>query len=435
MNSTKILCGTDFSIPARRTSDACAALAAKLGTPLVLAHVHQPLLFAGEGLAESVQDASRRMLASEAERLRERGATVEEAFLDAGPPEEVLLGAVESRGAGLIVLASQQKRGFAERLLLGSIAEYVAEHAAVPTLIVRDAEPFEEWVAGKRPLGVFVAENLSSSSDAPLLWAKSLGQAGSCAFTVAYTNWVSDEALRLGLREPSSFFEESPEVHAVLERDLRERTKRLLGEVPARTVVGPRWGRADASLIELAKQAEADLIVVGTRQRRGLARLFDESVSRGALRHAPMNVAIVPQKGVAATEAPLPRFDRVLVPTDFSELSNHAIPYAYALVSPGGMVCLAHVTARFGSEEKEIARQLRALIPAEAAARGIHSEVSITEDDRTAEGIGHLAARFGADAICIGSHGRSGVQKALLGSVAQAVVEGSRCPVLIARKP
>jgi len=44
------------------------------------------------------------------------------------------------------------------------------------------------------------------------------------------------------------------------------------------------------------------------------------------------------------------------------------------------------------------------------------------------------ASRWGADVIIMGSHGRSGVQKALLGSVAEAVVGRASCPVEIVRK-
>jgi nucleotide-binding universal stress UspA family protein len=47
--------------------------------------------------------------------------------------------------------------------------------------------------------------------------------------------------------------------------------------------------------------------------------------------------------------------------------------------------------------------------------------------------IAREAERFGADLICIASHGRSGVSKALLGSVTQSVMAQTHRPILVAR--
>jgi len=52
-----------------------------------------------------------------------------------------------------------------------------------------------------------------------------------------------------------------------------------------------------------------------------------------------------------------------------------------------------------------------------------------------AVGIGNVAARLGADVIVIASHGRSGLRRVLLGSVAQQVVQREPRPVLIVRPP
>ncbi len=50
------------------------------------------------------------------------------------------------------------------------------------------------------------------------------------------------------------------------------------------------------------------------------------------------------------------------------------------------------------------------------------------------EVIGRVAAEWSADLIVIGSHGRGGLGRVLLGSVAEAVVRHAACPVLITRK-
>jgi len=65
-------------------------------------------------------------------------------------------------------------------------------------------------------------------------------------------------------------------------------------------------------LIEIAADEKADLIVVGTNQRRGLARLG--SVSRAVLHHAPLNIACIPISSAEPTgRGSISRFKRVLV--------------------------------------------------------------------------------------------------------------------------
>jgi nucleotide-binding universal stress UspA family protein len=152
----------------------------------------------------------------------------------------------------------------------------------------------------------------------------------------------------------------------------------------------------------------------------------------------------------------LPEFRRVLVATDLSELSNRAISYAYSMLRSGGTVRIVHVEEPFefanpihahhGTAahhlEEERSRQLehcrarlRALVPLEAEARGILTEVEVLHEDKPALAICEAAARFKADLICMASHGRSGFSRALLGSVAHAVMTMSTVPMLVLRAP
>jgi len=80
---------------------------------------------------------------------------------------------------------------------------------------------------------------------------------------------------------------------AVLLRDVEQ----WAGEQPRpgdrSFIVKPGWGRADSHLTQLAEESKVDLIVVGTQQRAGIARLWQGSVPRGV----PMSVACVPLRG------------------------------------------------------------------------------------------------------------------------------------------
>ena len=66
---------------------------------------------------------------------------------------------------------------------------------------------------------------------------------------------------------------------------------------------------------------------------------------------------------------------------------------------------------------------------------GIMGEADIIESGDPARAIRQAADRFGADVICLGSHGRSGFSAAVMGSVAQAVMAQSQRPVLVVRPP
>jgi nucleotide-binding universal stress UspA family protein len=412
--------------------DAAAAIAAKSNVTLVLVHACEAFFAVGETLSHSLHIAARDRLTAEAERLRQKGVTVEEQLLE-GPANEAILELCERLPVSLVVMASQKKRELPARWFFGGKVEQVIRNSKVPTLIVRDPEVIENWLLGKKPLRVFVAVNLSSITEIPLLWVKQLAQISPCEITVAYLNWIPDEAIRLGLSHVP-LFEESRELQAMIEHELRERCSEILCDLPVRIRVEPRWDRADLPLIDMAEIEKADLFVVGSRLRSGFSRIFGESVSVSILHNAPMGVVVVPLLETAV-QTPLPVLDRVLVATDFTDAANLAIRYACTIVSPGGTIHLVHVRHRFGLSEEEATDQLRSLIPREAKERGIHFETAVWNDNVPANGITTLAARLRSDVICIGSKGCSGIVKNLLGSTAQAVLANSTIPVLLTRKP
>jgi nucleotide-binding universal stress UspA family protein len=158
----------------------------------------------------------------------------------------------------------------------------------------------------------------------------------------------------------------------------------------------------------------------------------------------------------ATARGTLPELHRVLVPTDFSELSLAAVPFAYALVARAGCVHLLHVVEVSGqpnplyahyrpgrtptseeraAQEAALRERLAALAPAAARAKRVSTEIELVESTTVAECIEETARRRRVDAICMASHGRSGVGRALFGSVAEAVLRGSGRPVLIVPAP
>jgi nucleotide-binding universal stress UspA family protein len=146
----------------------------------------------------------------------------------------------------------------------------------------------------------------------------------------------------------------------------------------------------------------------------------------------------------------------VLAPTDFSELANHAVSYAYALLPGGGTVYLLHAVeeARLpnplyahytpgrrptagesAAQRRDLEAALRALVPEEAGARGIETRVEIVEGEEPARAILAAAERLGVDVTCMGTHGRSGLSALVAGCVACEVASHSSHPLFLVRPP
>ena len=426
MNTTEtkpIICGTDFSESAAQAAAVADALARRLGAPLILAHSVDERGEFPDQLRTGLMNDDRPRLAEEAERLRGLGLAFEEKLLRGTPDDGIAHFAGKSDARLVVVGASGTGSLWASRWLLGDVAERIAETSPAPTLVVRAAEPFLDWARDGRPLKVFVAADFTPTSDAALRWVAEWQRIGPCEITLGH---IEQPALP------------TPEARPALEHDLREKARLLGVEAAIRLVPGS--ARVDAHLIQLATEAGADLLVLGTHQWHGLERVRHASISRRVLHHAPMSLVCVPvpvaPRGVAAA---IPTFSRVLVATDFSERAGHAIPYAYAALAREGAVCLLHIAEAGEADEKieleALEAKLRALIPAEAEKRGVLTEVRIVESGDAGKAICEAAERFCADLVCIGSHGHSGMAAALMGSVAQAVIAHSRSPVLLIRPP
>jgi cation:H+ antiporter len=162
----------------------------------------------------------------------------------------------------------------------------------------------------------------------------------------------------------------------MLVRDLERWAGVLAGPGETSFLVRPGWGRVDVHLTRLAADLAADLIVVGTHHRSGVARVWQGSVSREVLHGASTSVACVPRAEDLADEEP--RFVRVLALTDLSPMANRAVPFAYGLVGRGVVVHLLHVVTRApGEDDPAPEAPLRALIPASAAGRGVETVVEV----------------------------------------------------------
>ena len=135
----------------------------------------------------------------------------------------------------------------------------------------------------------------------------------------------------------------------------------------------------------------------------------------------------------------------VLVATDFSETSQKALAYGQNLTRAfGGRLHVLHVAdviATTASQfypdspgdpemraESLALKHLRSFVPDKRARLGVRISGS------PGHAIVEYARSIQADVIVVGTHGRSGVSRLLMGSVAEHVVRNAPCPVLVVRR-
>lgn len=223
-----------------------------------------------------------------------------------------------------------------------------------------------------------------------------------------------------------------------LEAAAREAAELGARRVTTKFVTGTPW---EQIIDTLAGDAAFDLAILGTHGRTGVGRFLLGSVTEKVVRHAACPVLVVRDRGEVTP------FGHVLCPIDFSETSRGAVEFAAELAAPGGAgITLLHVVelpvsyagepplAGFvGDLDKHAAQlleqwaaELRAKVTVPVATRSrIGSPggqtLAVLDDDPT------------FDLVVMGSHGRTGLRRVLLGSVAEKVVRHAGCPVLVAR--
>ncbi len=136
---------------------------------------------------------------------------------------------------------------------------------------------------------------------------------------------------------------------------------------------------------------------------------------------------------------------KILFATDFSPASEAALAYATALARDSGAKLLVlHVQEPqmpFSGTEMyvplaelpsaQIKKMLDSIVPADETVECVH-RLAI---GAPAEEIVRIAAEENADTIVMGTHGRTGLTRLLMGSVAESVVRRARCPVFTLKQP
>ncbi len=203
-----------------------------------------------------------------------------------------------------------------------------------------------------------------------------------------------------------------------------------------------------------AKEWDADLVMVGSHERSPLARLCLGSTAQSVMRHAPCSVEIVrpsSEDGGLAGSSAL----KILVATDGSEFSGAALRSVAArpwptdsklkvisvpefILAKDPSYLETHEIKNLGDlGTASIEEAKKCIAAAKEMLRGspltVDAEVPEYED-RPYQVILHEAREWHADLIVLGSHGRSGFDRVVMGSVSEAVALHAKCSVEIVRE-
>jgi len=234
-------------------------------------------------------------------------------------------------------------------------------------------------------------------------------------------------------------------------------------------------------ILDAAAEEAADLIAMSTHGRGGLNRFLLGSIASQVVQHANVPVLLVRAKAEAKM-ADACAYRRILVPLDGSDFSRAVLPYVKALaacnhaevlllqavpepeIDPGeaywtltfGRAASLGEAPRWAPDAPSSERQAwiesmrtelsRRMAEAKAAAQ---DQLSSVAEEFTAAGVGkcEVLVQFGApadvilemaqasqsDLIAMTTHGRSGLQRLLMGSIADKVIRHANVPVLLVR--
>lgn len=209
---------------------------------------------------------------------------------------------------------------------------------------------------------------------------------------------------------------------------------------------GPTATPAAPLILEYTREHDVDLIVIGTHGRRGVRHLLMGSVAEEVVREAPVPVLAVREQEASSRPHPI---ERILVPLDFSAHSERALAYAKELAAPyRARLVLLHVLhvpplpGIHGLASDPGYGLLQEMEPwahermQEAVASVKHTGLGVEYDivqGHPALQILDLAEESGADLIVLASHGRTGLDRFMMGSVAAHVVRAAPCPVFVVK--
>jgi nucleotide-binding universal stress UspA family protein len=205
-------------------------------------------------------------------------------------------------------------------------------------------------------------------------------------------------------------------------------------KAPIKTVC--EEGEPHEKIVEIAEAENYDLIVMGRTGLHHLERVLVGSATAKVIGYSPKDVLVIPINTSVG-------WQRALLATDGSRYSNTATERAINFVkSYGGelnIISIVDVPAEFYAESPKTVEDLinKAKVYVEDAKRqseisGIKTKTFVREGEAYRV-IADFARQENINIIVMGSHGRTGLKRLLMGSVTERVIGHAPCPVLVVK--
>jgi nucleotide-binding universal stress UspA family protein len=223
-------------------------------------------------------------------------------------------------------------------------------------------------------------------------------------------------------------------------REREERAESVVAEAAARVreagvsaETSVEAGFPHRVILDAVEETDADAVAMGTHGRTGLQHYLVGSVAEKVVRLSPVPVLTVRYE----TDADHP-YENVLVPTDGSEAAEPAERWGVDLAAAFGadlraLSVVNEVRLPDGDAERALTNRARAAADAvvdEATAAGVQASGHVATGVPHREILDFCESEH-ADLIVMGTHGRTGVERFVLGSVAEKVLRLSDVPVLV----
>jgi nucleotide-binding universal stress UspA family protein len=294
---------------------------------------------------------------------------------------------------------------------------------------------------------IVVAVDFSAESQAAVEQAMNVARKNGAELVLLHVCGVPDKPNEVpdSMRATLNVYEDMlREQLAEVRRQLDDLGAQLSGQgVEISHVV--REGFPDTAIVETARELHADLVVTGSHGRTGFARFLMGSVAERVVRLSDVPVLVARQGDSAAGG-----YHRIAVAVDFSDITDEVLSTALAVSARGAQIDVLHAW-----EMSPLSYQ--AMVPVKAAQdlvqplkdslRGVATErgaelitrhekedVTITfhaVEGRPGDVVEDWLKDHPVSLIVTGSHGRRGLRRFILGSVAENIVRHSSCSAIV----
>jgi len=179
-------------------------------------------------------------------------------------------------------------------------------------------------------------------------------------------------------------------------------------------------------IVRHASKNKVDMILMGTHGRTEMKRLMMGSVTALVIGHAPCNVLVLPLNAKVECK-------NLLIATDGSKYSEAAASEAVGIAKRCGssltVISVAASDAETAAAQDDVNKVVQA-----AEKEGVKTAAVVTIG-KPYEAIIETSKQKKADLIIVGSHGRTGLARLLMGSVTERVIGHAEAAVLVVRKP